>query len=699
MAHSHGQAAGPRSAHGIEQTQRFPGRSNPYLDRRTGSASAAPPATDFEPSPALSPEEASPFPRGDRNIARAPLLTPVPSISNSPQTSLHDHSGNVPSPVTIVPSPSSHLVNKVPLVNKDSNDKRIRLPIPDKLHISHAELVWLDGHPIIVQWKTERAGSLKVIYGCKSCRWTELAFDTILRHVLDAHYPASTRRPVKCSCGVHFADDQALEQHRSYDHYADKELKTINKSNLPELTDQAQLIKKLEPPLQNLFAYRSGDNKAAKARMLNWIASQRNDSFPGLFFRRSQKETKNGVQRRANSSLIMVCCPCGAPRFDMRQMGIHILAAHIKKPGFCCTKCRSGFNAKDNLTRHLKKVHPGSSSEQVGGKPEQDAEVNQMDVDDPETEQNPAEQDLSEQELSPSDHYDPMDQTTTLSSDPQVHVGTRRPGHFEHTPTEEPSHQTNVSDPPVHSRRVSSGEQPTTDDQLSQHLRAVTSSWTQEEMSYACSLAPAHLRTDPLWQRSGQLHQVLLIMVALGAEQLRAAIRPRLPLVVDSASMNNQIMGPNSQPSQNGASTVNIPRHLMSHLPPRLDNLNLQTNFRTFNTPLGPSTSGFQGNVIPAYPGDSESMTAQATNGPAWNSMGSMADMQPNNESSRTSHRQDVSEGSHFDPIFDYITFPPMSPHPPTISQTTFFGSSLVNRDRLMDRNDGHEGWISPSLR
>ncbi|KAG8846782.1 hypothetical protein FRB91_000475 [Serendipita sp. 411] len=658
MAHSHGQAAGPQSAHGIEQTQRFPGSSNPYLDRRTGSASAAPPATDFEPSPAPSPEEASPFPRGDRNISRAPLLTPVPSISNSPQTSLHDHSGNVPPPLTIVPSPSSHPVDTVPLINKDSNDKRIRVSIPHTLHISHAELVWLDGHPIIVQWKPERVGSPKVIYGCKSCRWTELALDTILRHVLDAHYPASTRRPVKCSCGVHFTDDQALEQHRNYDHYANQELKTINKSNLPDLTVEAQLIKKLEPPLQNLFTYRSGDNKAAKARMLNWIASKRNDSFPGLFFRRSQKETKNGVQRRANSSLIMVCCPCGAPRFDMRQMGIHILAAHIKKPGFCCTKCRAGFNAKDNLTRHLKKVHRGSSSEQAGDKPEQDAEANQMDVDDPEMEQNPAEQGLSEQELSPLDHHDPMDHTTTLSPDPQIHAWTRRPGHFEHTPAEEPFHQRNMSDPPAHLRRVSGGEQPTADDQISQHLRAVTASWTQEDISYACSLAPTHLRTNPLWQR-GQLHQVLLIMVALGAEQLGAVIRLRSPLIVDSASTNNQIMGPNLQPSQNGASTVNIPQHSMSHLPPRWDNLNLQTNFRTFNTPLGPSTSGFQGNVIPAYPGDSESITAQVTNGPAWNSMGSMPNMQPNNESSRASHHQDGLEWSPFDPFSSYITLSP----------------------------------------
>ncbi|KAG8815856.1 hypothetical protein FRC19_000716 [Serendipita sp. 401] len=657
-ADQNGQAAGPRSAHGIEQTQRFPGRSNPYLDRRTGSASAAPPATDFGSSLTPSPEEPRLFSPVDGSIARAPLLTPVPSISNSPQTSLHDHSSNVPPPGTIVPSPSSHPVKTVPLVNKDTNDKRIRIPIPHTLRISHAELVWLDGHPIIVQWKPERAGSLKVIYGCKSCRWTELALDTIVRHVLDAHYPASTRHPVECSCGVHFADVQALEQHRSYDHYADKELKNINKSNLSGLTDEAQLIKKLEPPLQNLFTYRSGDNKAAKARMLNWIASQRNDSFPGLFFRRSREETKNGVQRRANSSLIMVCCPCGAPRFDMRQMGIHILAAHIKRPGFCCTKCRAGFNAKDNLTRHLKKVHPVSSSEHVGGKPEQDAEANQMDVDNPETEQNPAEQDLSEQELSPLDHHDPMEHTTTLSPDSQIHAGTRRPGHFEHTPAEEPFHQRNMSDPPAHLGRVSGGEQPTTDDQIFQYLRLVTASLTQEEMSHACLLAPTHLRTNPLWQR-GQLHQVLLIMVALGAEQLRAAIRLRSPLIVDSASMNNQIMGSNLQSSQNGASTVNIPQHSMSNLPPRLDNFNLQTNSHNFNTPLGPSTSGFQSNVIPAYPGDSESITAQVTNGLAWNSMGSMPNMQPNNESSRASHHQDGLEWSPFDPFSIYITLSP----------------------------------------
>ncbi|KAG8830116.1 hypothetical protein FRC18_008651 [Serendipita sp. 400] len=319
----------------------------------------------------------------ERSTTRAQLSTPGPSTTDSPQSPSHDHLGNVTALHTIVPSPSAASTDTVPLVNEDSSGTRLRHPIPDTLEISQAELVWLNGNPTIVQWKAGGASTFKVIYSCKICRWPELAFETILKHVLDIHYLAPTQSQVGCSCGVLFADTQTLEQHRNHDHYADQELKIIDKSGLRGLiTNKAQMIEKLEPPLENLLMYHSGNSNAAKARMLNWIALQRSDSFPGLLCRRSRNQTRNRRLLRLNRSLIMVCCPCGAPRFDMRQMAIHLLETHIREPGFCCKLCSSAFNAKANLIRHVLRFHPNSPNEQIGGEPEKDDEESVMDMDD-----------------------------------------------------------------------------------------------------------------------------------------------------------------------------------------------------------------------------------------------------------------------------------------------------------------------------
>ncbi|KAG8826575.1 kinase suppressor of Ras 2 [Serendipita sp. 399] len=209
-----------------------------------------------------------------------------------------------------------------------------------------AMIAFLRDHPIVVQWSSTYRRTSKnidvttMLHSCSVCCWPEANLTLLLLHV-QMHGPFQLEtQPKQCThCGVWFADEAELKKHQDYDLYSESEMVNIDTSDLSGLTPSAVSIHRLEPPLASLYEHRSGNNPGARKRMLEWLASERREGFPGLVIRRNQKMVTTGKPFRKNRGV------------DMSIISSVIISGYLD------------FNARvdDDLMRHRRGC-PASSS-------------------------------------------------------------------------------------------------------------------------------------------------------------------------------------------------------------------------------------------------------------------------------------------------------------------------------------------------
>ncbi|KAG8821831.1 hypothetical protein FRC17_009726 [Serendipita sp. 399] len=256
----------------------------------------------------------------DRSLGQGPSSTSLPSTVTMAARRNHSHPrepGQARNATAVDtpdgPSTSDSSIARAPSAHSHPDAAAITAALAQSaLEFRQAMIAFLRDQPIVIQWKSTYKRTSKnvdvttMLYSCSVCFKPEENLTSLLLHV-QMHGPFQLQtQPKECThCGVWFVDEGELKEHQDYDLYSESEMVNINTSDLSGLTPSAASIQRLEPPLAKLYEHRSGNNPDARKKMLEWLASERREGFPGLVIRRNRKMTKTGKPLRKNRGLDM----------------------------------------------------------------------------------------------------------------------------------------------------------------------------------------------------------------------------------------------------------------------------------------------------------------------------------------------------------------------------------------------------------
>ena len=165
----------------------------------------------------------------------------------------------------------------------------------------------------------------KPIVTCNLCKKTFSHALSLTRHFKITHSPAKNTRKIECfKCGVCFTRKDNLTKHEQRVHH----LFNINFSEAAKRTQQDD---------GSFKCNRCGENFGG------------DEAFSNL---------KDHITAKCKHPIEIQCEDCGKPFSNESNLKKHIDLKHLNKiQNFFCYQCGFGSAYKENLVRHLKKIH------------------------------------------------------------------------------------------------------------------------------------------------------------------------------------------------------------------------------------------------------------------------------------------------------------------------------------------------------